>query len=66
MPTKDRSCFERKVRELGDVQRRLPRPRQRALADALDAGQDPDARHVTGGQLDADAGESGAGPKKGE
>lgn len=66
MPTKDRSWFERKVRELGDVLRRLPRPRQRALVDALDTGQDPDARQGTGGRLDTDRGESGAGAKKGE
>jgi NADH pyrophosphatase NudC (nudix superfamily) len=34
MPTKGRNWFERKVRELGDVLRRLPRPRQRVLFDA--------------------------------
>ena len=42
MPTKDRTWFERKVRELGDVLRHLPR--QRALFDALDADDDPGAR----------------------
>jgi len=47
MPTQDRSWFERKARELGDVLRRLPRPR-RALVDALDTGDDSDARHGTG------------------
>ena len=58
MPTKDRSWFERKVRELGDVLRWLPRPRQRALVEALDAGEDPEARQATGGPLDKDAGKS--------
>jgi hypothetical protein len=65
MPTKDRSWFERKVRGLGDVLRRLPRPRQHALVDALDTDQDFDARQGTGGRLDGEAGESGAGAKKG-
>ncbi|MFH1267115.1 MAG: hypothetical protein ABIK89_15415 [Planctomycetota bacterium] len=41
MPTKDRNRFERKVRALGDVLRRLPRPRQRRLFDAPDAGDEP-------------------------
>ena len=44
MPTKDRTWFERKVREFGDALRVLPRPRQRALLDALDADDDPGAR----------------------
>lgn len=62
MSTKDRSWFERKVCELGDVLRRLPRPRQRALVDALDTGQDPDARHGRERSLDAEGGESGSRP----
>jgi len=33
---KDRSWFERKVRDLGDVLRRLPRRRRRALVTAID------------------------------
>jgi len=65
MPTKDRSWFERQVRELGDVLRRLPRPR-RALVDTLDTGDDSDARHGTGGRLDDDVGESGTGAEKGD
>lgn len=63
MPTKDRSWFERKVRELGHVLRRIPPWRQRALVDALDTGQDPDVRQARERQLDADKGESGSSPK---
>ena len=36
MPTKDRTWFERKVRELGNVLRGLPRARERALHDAIE------------------------------
>lgn len=61
MPTKDRSWFERKVRELGDVLRRLPRHRHRAVVDALEADRDPNPRQGTGGRLDAEEGESGEG-----
>lgn len=66
MPTKDRSWFERKVRELGDVLRRLPPSRRRAFTDATDAGEERDPRQGTGGPLDDAAGESGSGAKKGE
>lgn len=36
MRTKDRSWFERKVRALGKVLRRLPRQRRRALIDVIE------------------------------
>ena len=64
MPTKDRSWFERKVRELGDVLRQVPRMRRRAVVDAIKADRDLDTRQDTVGRLDADAGESGPGAKK--
>ena len=66
MPTKDRSWFERTVRELGDALRRLPRQRQRAVIDAIEADRDPAARQGTGGRLDGEAGESRSSAKKGE
>ena len=59
MPMKDRSWFERKVRELGDVLRRLPRPRRRAFVEAIERNGDPGACQGTGGWLDDDTGESG-------
>jgi hypothetical protein len=59
MPTEDRSWFERKVRELGDVLRRLPRQRHRAVVDVLEADRDPDPCQGTGGRLDAEEGEKG-------
>jgi hypothetical protein len=64
MPTKDRSWFERKVRELGEVLRRLPPSRQRALVDALEHDRDPAAHQGTRGPLDDQAGESDAGANK--
>ena len=60
VPLKDRSWFERKVRELADVLRRLPGPRQAAVTDALEADRAPGARQATGGLPDMDAGESGS------
>jgi len=64
MPTEDRSWFERKVRELGDVLRRLPRSRRRQLVDAQ-TGNDSEACHGTGGRLDGEEGESVADANKG-
>jgi len=61
MPTKDRSWFERKVRELGEALRRLPQPRQRTLVDAIESDRDPDARQARDRQLDDEPGEGGAG-----
>jgi hypothetical protein len=48
-----------KVRELGDVLRRLPRQRHRAVVDVLEADRDPDPCQGTGGRLDAEEGEKG-------
>jgi hypothetical protein len=58
MATKDQSWFERKVRELGDALRRLPRSRRRALVTAIEADRDPEACQGTGGQPDKPVGES--------
>jgi hypothetical protein len=59
MPTKDRSWFERKVRELGDVLRRRPRRRRTALRKALERDC-PEPRQGTGGSPDAEQGENQA------
>jgi hypothetical protein len=64
MPTRDRSWFERTVRELGDILRRFPQSRRRAFSEVIETGDDADARQGTGGRLDADTGESGDGAKK--
>ena len=53
MPTKDRTWFERTVRELGDALRTTPRPRHRALFDALKADDESGARALFDA-LDAD------------
>jgi hypothetical protein len=48
MATKDRSWFERKVRELADVLRRLPHHRRDAALDALEEDRSPDGRQGAG------------------
>jgi hypothetical protein len=58
MATKDRSWFERKVRELADVLRRLPHARRSIVLDALEEDQSPDGRQGAGGSVDNDRGES--------
>lgn len=66
MPAKDRSWFERKVRELADHLRRLPADRQEAAVEALEADRAPDTRQGAGGSPDRDAGESPSGRRDGE
>lgn len=53
MPTTDRT-FAQKVHALGETQRALPRPRQRALLDALQADDALGARALFDA-LDLDA-----------
>lgn len=42
--SQSRAWFESKVKELAAIVRALPRPRRRALFDALDAGDELGAR----------------------
>ena len=55
MPRHDRAWFERTVRALGETVRVTPRPRQRALFDALKADDESGARALFDAlDLDAD------------
>lgn len=56
MPAKDRTWFERKVRELADALRRLPPHRQDAAVEALEADREPGARQGTDRRPDSDRG----------
>ena len=57
MPEKDRTWFERRVRELADALRRLPPSRQDAVVEALEADQYPEGRQATDRLPDKTTGE---------
>jgi hypothetical protein len=60
MPTKDRTWFERKVRELADALRGVSPARRRDVVEALEKDREPGARQGTDRLPDKAKGESGS------
>ena len=55
---RERAWFERKIRELGELLRRLPTHRGGQVIEALERDEDPAPRHGTGRFVDESEGES--------